>query len=87
MYRVTFPTSEERERVFPIERPIGAMWPTTSGWMIALPCEQEGHRCLALLDERWTVTGQAPDLTARPSIHCQVGPGHFHGFLTKGWLQ
>lgn len=34
-------------------------------------------------DGGWTVTGEAPNITARPSINF---PGNYHGWLTNGIL-
>lgn len=35
----------------------------------------------------WTITGEAPNITARPSINYRPGdPGGWHGWLTNGQL-
>lgn len=35
----------------------------------------------------WTVTGEPPEITVKPSINSRAGqPGGYHGFLTAGIL-
>ncbi len=78
----------------PRSRLPGAMWPYTrrgerGGYLVRLPNGRLWEVTGKSTDGTyWTVTGEAPMLTARPSINCltdEVGIG-YHGWLTDGVL-
>ena len=63
--------------------------PTEDHWLVLTPAGAFCCHCAASDGGLWTVTGDAPTLTVKPSIHQRpgVGPPHeWHGWLTNGEL-
>lgn len=91
-----FPLPDGR-RVGTGDLPPGAMWRCSChgelGWLIQLP-DHAGPWCTleeaSGTNQRWEVTGEAPNLTVTPSIDASWGnppnEHHWHGFITKGEL-
>jgi hypothetical protein len=82
-----FPLPDGR-RVETYDLPPGAMWRCDChnelGWLIMLPNNAGPWCTLATAGgtgNRWTVTGEPPKLTVKPSIN---SVGQWHGWITDG---